>query len=355
MVKIHKAVYVGLIGALAATLVGATLTSASAAEPNGGAQPVYILDANDGTVIPAGTKNAFAKIVVAGPLSGGSSGDPELAGERYVGSADATSVATFVALPGDERTPSAWKARGLSGFYPGTKDTWLPSIALSNQNLNNIQGVKAAGGEYSLGIAFMKNNGLTIADAGISFTRISVTAGTGEWTFETPGTGTPTVPESNTGSIDLTATTLQAPDGALSLKVPANAAATIGAPKIVDGVSVSTGKLGNFQVEDGRVVSHPGWTLTSTVADFKNAGGTTILAKQLGVSPFVVSKPTGAGSAPATAQTAGTAVFPSAFATADNSATVGTTVLDADLTFVAPATSAAGTYTSKMTLTLASK
>jgi len=43
------------------------------------------------------------------------------------------------------------------------------------------------------------------------------------------------------------------------------------------------------------------------------------------------------------------------FAEAGDGVDVGDTVLDADLKFVAPATAAAGTYTSKMTLTLTSK
>jgi hypothetical protein len=107
-------------------------------------------------------------------------------------------------------------------------------------------------------------------------------------------------------------------------------------------------------VTDGRVQSKAGWTLTATVADFVGAGeGNTISAAQLGVAPKVVST-TATGVAAAAAQIAGSAKYPSTFASATKDTAVGTTILDADLKFVAPADKLAGVYTSKLTLTLAS-
>jgi hypothetical protein len=246
-----------------------------------------------------------------------------------------------------------------SAFVNGTKNVQLPAANLSTFLLGNVAGVKA-GGTYSLGFAFLKNNNLTVADAGVFYTYITVASGgAGDWTFETYVP--PAAAGSVTGSpadVNLTATTLAAADGVLSLSVPAGASAAIGNPALVNGLSTSTGVLPNFTVTDARVITHAGWTLTSSVTEFTNTSDSAVKIPntQLGIEPVIVSTTSGSGVVTVAAPTvAGSAVYSAPFAQATNGAAVGTTTFNANLKFVAPVGKPAGTYTSKLTLTLASK
>lgn len=346
-----KTIAAAVVGAVLATALGASVSAAFAAEPNGSDAKFYILD-NDGHQIPAGTTLGWDD----GAIASQSNDFAEVENAVFPCPADALTARTFIAPRGQERTSSAWSAYAENGFIPGTKDIKLPSAQLTNNTLGALQGVRTAGGNYSLGVACMKNNNLNVASTGVYYTYISVTAGTGAWTFETPAGVVAPVDPSLTGDVNLSATTIAAQDGTLSLEVPVNATAVIGNPTLVNQLSVSTGQLGDFTVKDSRVVTHAGWTLTSTVAEFVNSAdaNSKIEAKQLGVKPKVVST-TAAGVTASTEQVAGSAVYPAPFADATNVAQVGDTVLNADLKFVSPANKAAGTYTSKLTLTLASK
>jgi hypothetical protein len=338
------------IGIATALAAGAAVSSATAATNTGSDQAMYHFDGNTGDFVKPGTVVPWTYPSIAGPTS-----DPaNIETTYFIGSADAVDVRGFISPVGQERTPSKWSAHAPGGFVPGTKTVLQPNIAPTSMTEGAPAAVKAAGGEYSIGFAFTKNNGLSIADAGVVYQRITVTPGTGAYTFVnseviTAGPITPT--PGTTGEIGLSATTMAAADGTLSLVVPANASATIGNPTLVNNQSTSTGSLGEITVKDSRVISHKGWTLTSTVADFV-AGTSTIPAKQLTVTPKVVGTPI-TGVTAAAAGAASTTATP--FAEAGTGTEVGDTVLNADLKFVAPAAAAAGTYTSKMTLTLTSK
>lgn len=341
MIK-SKAVRVALVGAIAASLVGATFSAASAAEPNGSVQPYFILDGNTGEPIPEGTVLDFNQGVIASPVKT----DVEA---LFNGPADATEVVNFLSPRGQESNISQWTATGAGGFFPGTKNVLQPSANLGGLTNGGALGAKANGGQFSLGIAFTLNTGVTIASTGPSYVYITIQPG-GNWTFEYSPT-TPTTPAGQSEDIDLSAEVGVLVDGALSLEVPAGASAAIGTPVVANGTSTSTGVLGNFTVKDARAATHKGWTLTSVVSDFV-AGSVTLPAASLSVKPKIVStSATGVTvAAEAAASTAGTP-----FADATDAAQVGDTVLNADLTFAVPSTTAAGTYTSKMTLTLVSK
>ena len=147
-------------------------------------------------------------------------------------------------------------------------------------------------------------------------------------------------------------------NGFLELSIPANAAATFGAASIVNNYSVTTGTLGNVQVNDTRWITTDGWDLQADVATF-TSGGNTIAKSNLGFAPKVVTGSTTAtGVTAAAATAAGSATYPTAFASAAKNADLGSTgvsVLNADLTLRAPRTTPAGTYASTVTLTLATK
>jgi len=131
---------------------------------------------------------------------------------------------------------------------------------------------------------------------------------------------------------------------------PASSTSTLGNATIVNGKSQSTGTLGDFQIQDGRTASKPGWELTTTSVGNFTFGSTTIDKQQLGLAPRNVS---GVAATLAAAQVAGSATYPSLFASLP-AGTAGSSTLNADLTFVAPEGSPAGTYTSTLTLTLVS-
>jgi len=147
-------------------------------------------------------------------------------------------------------------------------------------------------------------------------------------------------------------------DGALSLNVPAEAAATFGAPYLDGNISVTDGTLGQFSVRDERVVSRPGWILYASVSDFRLSTDNTVIlpANQLGISPAQVTPGSSAeGIVLGIPTRSGLATYPMIFAEATPGATPGTTVLDANLKLLSPPYLPVGTYTSTVTLTLVSK
>jgi hypothetical protein len=332
------------VGVATALISGVAVSSAYAVESNGSSVAMYQLDGETGEYVTPGTVVAWDYAAVGSP----SKTDIDA---TFLGSEDAVDVRAFISPRGQESNISAWSAWSFGGFKPNTKEVLLPNISPSGMSGGQFQAVKDNGGQYSIGFAYVNNNALTIASAGVVFHHITVTPGTGAYTFEDPTGAAPVTPGAESADINLSATTVAAGDGTLSLVVPAGTTATIGDPTLVNNLSTSTGTLGDITVKDSRVLSHKGWTLTSTVADFV-AGTSTIAASQLLVTPKIVGTAID-GVTAASAGAASTTAKP--FASAGDGAVVGDTVLNADLKFVAPQTAAAGTYTSKMTLTLTSK
>ena len=329
---------------VAAALVSGVAVSASAVESNGSSVALYQFDNETAELMTPGTVVAWDAGVFGAP-------NKTNIDDVFVGSEDATGVRTFIAPRGQESNVSAWLASADNAFMPNTKNVLQVNVSPDQMLLGNKKAVRDNGGQYSIGFAFMKNNALTIADAGVVYHYITVTPGTGAYTFEDPAGIVEPAPVGTTGDVNLEATTIAAQDGALSLTVPSATTAVIGDPKLVNQLSTSTGVLGDITVKDARVLTHSGWTLTSTVADFV-AGSSTIPASQLTVTPKIVST-TATGITTAAAGAASKTGTP--FAAAGAEGQVGDTVLNADLKFVAPASAPAGTYTSKMTLTLVAK
>ncbi|GAA4908089.1 hypothetical protein GCM10025789_29530 [Tessaracoccus lubricantis] len=131
-----------------------------------------------------------------------------------------------------------------------------------------------------------------------------------------------------------------------------------------NGLSESVGTLGEVEVIDQRYLSLKGWDLMTNVNAFTHANGTdTIAASALGVAPKLVgaqgaAQPDASGWAPVSlgaAQVAGSATYGSVFASQGAGSYTESATFDADLTFVAPAGSTKGRYSSTLTLTLVSK
>ena len=340
----NKIARLSAIGLSSLALLAGGATAATAAPLTSDA-PLYLYDVGDGTILSTnGVSFDWSYDVSASPS----------ATDAYAPfhcPADATDSYTFLAPQGEENIRSSWKAYATSGFAaPGSKDVWAYTVSPYKQTSASSAAVRAAGGKYSAGLACMKDNGVNFASSGIWWVKLDITPGTGAYTVE-PDVATP--PPAGVGTVDIEATTVSTGpvvDGPLSLNVPNGAKATLGAATLVNGLSTSKGKLGDFTVSDERAASKKGWTLTSSVVDFVS-GTNTIDKKQLGIKPVIVS---GVGVA-AAEQVAGSAAASAPFASLDANSAIGTTVLNADLTFVAPKDSVVGTYTSKLTLTLASK
>lgn len=147
-------------------------------------------------------------------------------------------------------------------------------------------------------------------------------------------------------------------DGQLTLVVAENSAATFESPRLNGNVSITPGVLGQFSVLDERYVSQAGWTLTANVATFRLATNpsTVIENTNLGLVPLLIDGSSTAADVTLGSPTiAGTATYPMMFAEGAVGSATGLTVLNGNLTLKAPAHLPVGTYTSTVTLTLASK
>ncbi|MDY7542997.1 MULTISPECIES: hypothetical protein [unclassified Cryobacterium] len=357
--KLNNKIRFAAVGVVSLALVaGASMVASASVQTNGSAAPVYLYDTNAAQLADGVTLGWTDDLI-------GSSAQGDINGE-FACPVGTTGIFSFLAAPGTENVPNTWKAFAPLGFN-GTSLNVLNPFLTPSSMINGAQGaVKAAGGNYSLGLACTNLNGVAVT-AGF-YRSIVVTPVTGAFTVAaqadvvvtptpTP-TPTATAPAGTTGTVALAPTTANATNGALALTVPAGAAATFSAPSLVNNKSTTVGTLGAVTVNDGRVVSRNGWDLSANVANFVNStdATSTISKVQLGLAPSVTVAGTSAtGVTAAAAQVAGSASYPAAFASGAAANTVGDSVLNAGLTFVAPQEKAAGTYTSTLTLTVVSK
>jgi hypothetical protein len=338
--------------ALGLGFAGLSSTAASAAvgewTPQGTTDPYYLYSLDTGEVIPEGTQLTYTSGVVAAP----STTNPD---QRFTTApTDAEGVKVFIAPRGQEAVMSNWGSSYNIFFAPGERAVTQPSVTLSQFPASSFAAVKAAGGDYSIGFAYTKNNGVTYVGMG-SFAHVTLTAGTAAWTHKAPTAVVVNPPATGSpGEIGIEASVAAPIDGAFSLSIPTGAKATLGTPAWVNNLSTSTGTLPTFSVTDERRVSKKGWDATASVANFARSGGTeTIGAENLRVAPKTVTGGTSTGVVAASAFQAATTAQP--FASAPAGSGLGLTNLSADLTFAAPAGSVEGTYTSKLTVTVVSK
>ncbi|MGO4785528.1 hypothetical protein [Cryobacterium sp. W22_MBD10_FK3] len=358
--KLDNKVKFGATGVLTLALLAAGASMASAAvQANGSDAPLYMYD-TDGVLVPDSAK------VWGFEEDNYGSGTDLFYADPTLCPIESTGAYVFISPVGTERTALTWKATSTNAFNPAAlpdaKQILAPTLTPSTLTNGDIGAVRAAGGKYSLGVACTTNDGVTVLAA--FYRTISMTAGTGAYavtgvdtTVVTPPVEPP-APAGTQGTVALEPTVTGAVNGVLSLSIPAGAAATFNTPTLVNNKSTTTGTLGAITVNDGRVLTVNGWELSASVADFVNsADATSTIGKtQLGFAPTITAAGTTAtGLTAAAAQVAGSASYPAMFASAAAGNTVGASVLDAGLTFVAPQAKTAGTYKSTMTLTVVSK
>jgi hypothetical protein len=176
--------------AVCALLIAVAL-SACAATPTacGGATdaPIHLIDNTTVMEIAPGTRldwNTSDGVVLAAHALPADLGD--LSWASFAPVAGASSVVAFLAQPGSERSPSAWKQWGdISSIDTGVL---LPAVWPGHLGYGSPAEVKSAGGTYSMGIAFI--DGAAVASARVVaayFTTITIDRdGTGAWTFANP-------------------------------------------------------------------------------------------------------------------------------------------------------------------------
>jgi len=342
-----------LAAAVALTLLsGGAVSSASAADTTTSAPPsleaMYLWN-SDETLLTSSSTIGWGQQVLGYPKNT----DFTNYDAYFTAPSQAAQPYVFLAPRGDELDPQKWISKAINGFAPGTKKVLTPNLAPENTAGVNLASAKANGGTFSLGLAFTDQNAAVVY--GVTFVHITVQPG-GSYTYEptTFVTGTTPTPAPTGSSTDVgISADVQEAAGALTFKVPTTSIALTTAINAATQLSESTGTISGIRVDDTRrTVDRKGWSLTQSVTDF-TSGSNVIDKKNLGVT---VSKVSGSAASAAVAQAAGSAVFPSPFATGDAGVPAQpTTELKADLKLVAPAGTPAGTYTSKMTLTLVSK
>jgi len=95
----------------------------------------------------------------------------------------AVDVIAFLAPKGSERTTSKWKLWGDASPLDG-KGALLPAVWPGYLGNGDSKAVKNAGGTYSMGVAYLKDNDKTVVSA--YYTTITIDAGKGTWKFATP-------------------------------------------------------------------------------------------------------------------------------------------------------------------------
>jgi hypothetical protein len=229
--SVFRVAAVGAVAALLATMspmmAHAATTPAYDATTDG---PIYMMDGTTATAIPVGTQldwNYGNTVVLSSiPVPATLTDVSTLAFPALP--AGSTDYITFIAPQGSERTKSAWKAWSFSSPVAASTPVLLPSAFPGYLGYGAPAAVKAAGGTYSMGIAYMSNNDLTVTKA--FYTTINVDAGTGTWTFAEKPSAVVIV---NTDVA--TTTTLAANPTSVDVGLTTTLTATVSASKTVTG------------------------------------------------------------------------------------------------------------------------
>lgn len=90
---------------------------------------------------------------------------------------------SFLSRPGDERDKLAWRMWGDAYDLVG-RGAWLTNVTPGSMLYGERDAVQAAGGVYSLGIAYLGNDDPEVV--AVYFTTINMSPETGDFSFSTP-------------------------------------------------------------------------------------------------------------------------------------------------------------------------
>lgn len=249
----NRLMAVGIVAGLLATVapVGVAHAATEPTFPSTSAAPVYLVDGLDNVQYAAGSDMAWNA-----PMNVHLSAVPmpdvptDTEPMRLPAVADAEQYVTFISDPGSESTRSNWKAYGTTFPMVANQGVMMPNVTPTAQ-INGLPGqasLKASGGTFSLGVAYVKNNGLTVVST--YFTTINVDAG-GTWKFATPAAPMVNTDVATTTTVSATPTTVEAGSTTtLSASVvAANAATVSGNVQFFEGTS--TTPLGTVALSGG--------------------------------------------------------------------------------------------------------
>jgi hypothetical protein len=357
-----KSLRVSAVVIAAATFVAGIATMSTAAtQTNGSDDPLYFVGytvptVTSGTIVPATTSMAWAADIES---SGSSSSVANVTCPSTT-----TGGFAFVSARGSERVKTSWQGYKVANPSGATGSKVFTQIQMSPNtfNLGAASTVKDSGGAWSLGLACTSASGATIDK--VIYRHIDVTATSGAFTAvatsDAPvatASATPT-PAPTSGTVALSAATINSVQGTVSLAIASPASTTFGTATLVDNKSTSVGSLPVLTVLDERFNTKPGWDLKTSVAPFVNASNNAITfdQKNLGIAPTVSGASEAGGVTLGDVRVAGALNnYPYQFAGAAAGNTVGTTVLGGTLTLVAPIGTPAGTYNSTLTFTLTTR
>ena len=263
--------------------------------PSGSDGPVYIAGSLNDTAFPRGTQLAWDQsgiVLVALPIATEESYDwvsLQLPAPRT----GAVRARTFISAPGDERTKDKWKADGVSLDLLG-RGAYLPEATPGD--LYGSAPLKASGGTYSLGVAYLEDDDRTVSS--VYFTTINVDAGTGTWTFATY------VTPLQDGEV-ATTTTLVAdpPTGVMGFYTTLKATVTAHGKTVTGNVSFYNGrvKIGTSALASGvATMSVPFWPSFLSARFVPNTVGldhflasTSPILRLTGMPPFHYTLPDG--------------------------------------------------------------
>ncbi|KXC07415.1 anti-sigma factor [Microbacterium hominis] len=184
---------VGLAAAAALVLVPTLGASAAIVPTVGSTHDVYLIDVEEGTPITEGASLKWNKGVLAAPEAS----DTDF-NSYFSIPAGADSVVKFISPRGKEADQSQWNAYAALGFTPnpGIQLPNLQPSSLTSNGQGSPSGIRSVftaagsytGGEYSLGIAFLKNGGSQVVETDFVFVDVVATSdfNQGTWTFSTP-------------------------------------------------------------------------------------------------------------------------------------------------------------------------
>lgn len=268
--------------ALAGLGLGVAATAASAIDtvpssPTFGGS-FYLVDQNSptGANITPGTESVPWNGSPIGPVAvvaPGNTTSPVGTDPTTIG---ATGVSTFLSPQGQESTKSAWNA--YSNTIMGANGQLLQNMTpqgltiAGSGTLSGQAAVQAAGGDYSLGIAYTSNSGVTVVK--VWYVHIHVTAGTGAFTYQPVQAAVVLTPTTTT--LATSATTVNTGQ-AFTLTATVAPAAATGTVQFLNG----TTSLGTATVTTG--------TATLSTASIATAGVASITAVYSGDTAYATS------------------------------------------------------------------
>lgn len=234
-------------GLAALALLGAGVSAASAADsvPSDPkfAGTWYPADDNEVPIAPGSTL-AWNKQIVAQAAFGD-------ANAALAAPASATGYKYFIVAQGHENDMKYYSATSPSATFSGSmvEPNLTPSNLIgpagANAPVAGQAAVKAAGGAYSLGLAYTMNSGVTIADGGLYYVHVNIAPG-GAYTFsqvevaKTASTTTVSAPATATEGGNVTVSATVAPSAATGTVQFQDGGVNLGSPVAVSGGSAST-------------------------------------------------------------------------------------------------------------------